>query len=126
MHRAKTTICRGGARRSGSWSGWLTRSSRAGADSRSRYPQILAAAGSVQTETGTVTAGNARTILVTVLKSVANDHPQQTLEQWLRGAEATLPSVAKQLYPALNQDDVQLPLLLDFAKHTFNPGPVRQ
>jgi hypothetical protein len=88
--------------------------------------QILSASQSTQTEKGTVTAGKARTILVTVLTSVADDHPQQTLEQWLQGAEATLPSVAKELFPAVKQDDVQLPLLLDFAKHNSNPGVVQQ
>ena len=88
--------------------------------------QILSASQSTQTEKGTVTAGKARTILVTVLTSVAHDHPQQTLEQWLQGAEATLPSVAKELFPAVRQDDVQLPLLLDFAKHNSNPGVVQR
>jgi hypothetical protein len=88
--------------------------------------QILSASQSTQTEKGTVTAGKARTILVTVLTSVAHDHPQQTLEQWLQGAEATLPSVAKELFPAVKQDDVQLALLLDFAKHNSNPGVVQR
>ena len=38
----------------------------------------------------------------------------------------TLPSVAKELFPAVKQDDVQLPLLLDFAKHNSNPGVVQR
>jgi hypothetical protein len=64
----------------------------------------------------TVTAGEARTILVNVLKAVASTQPKQTLEQWLEGVETRLPSVAKQLYPKLNENEIQSPLLLDFAK----------
>jgi hypothetical protein len=88
--------------------------------------EILSASQSTQTEKGTVSAGKARTILVTALTSVAYDNPQQTLEQWLQGVEATLPLVAKRLYPAVKQDDVQIPLLLDFVKHNSNPGVAQQ
>jgi hypothetical protein len=80
--------------------------------------QILSASQSTETEKGTVTAGQARTILVDVLKSVASDHSQHTLRQWLQETETALPSVTAKLYPALGEDDIQLPLLLDFAKKT--------
>jgi hypothetical protein len=88
--------------------------------------QILSASQSAQTEKGAVTAGQARTILVDVLKSIASDHSQQTLEQWLQGIETALPSVAAKLYPALGEDDVQLPLLLDFVKKTARKPTVEE
>jgi WD40 repeat protein len=88
--------------------------------------QILSASQSTQTEKGTVTGGEARTILVNVLKDIASAQPQQTLEQWMKGVETTLPSVAKQLYPKLNENDVQSPLLLDFTKKTARAAETQQ
>jgi hypothetical protein len=34
----------------------------------------------------------------------------------MQGVEHQLPIIAKQLYPGLSKEDVQTPLLLDFAK----------
>jgi WD40 repeat protein len=78
---------------------------------------ILSASQPAQTEQGGwVSGGEGRTLLVDALEDIAKGNPQQTLEQWLQGTEQQLPQVAKQLYPALKEDDVQIPLLLDFAQ----------
>ncbi len=81
--------------------------------------QILSASQPAQTEQGEwVTGGEGRTLLVDALETVAKANPQQTLEQWLEGTEQQLPITAKRLYPALKEEDVQLPVLLDFTKNT--------
>jgi len=81
--------------------------------------QILSASQPAQTEQGEwVTGGEGRTLLVDALEAVAQGNPKQTFEQWLQGTEQQLPKLAKQLYPTLKEEEVQLPLLLDFAKKT--------
>jgi WD40 repeat protein len=78
---------------------------------------ILSASQPAQTEQGEwVSGGEGRTLLVDALEDIAKGNPQQTLEQWLQGTEQQLPIAAKQLYPALRKEDVQLPVLLDFSK----------
>jgi hypothetical protein len=80
--------------------------------------QILSASQPAQTERGEwVTGGEGRTLLVEALETVAQQNPGQSLGQWLHGVEEQLPRTAQQLYPGLKEEDVQLPLLLDFAKN---------
>ena len=79
--------------------------------------QILSASQPAQTEKGEwVTGGDGRTLLVDALETVARAHPEQSTEQWIRGIEQQLPAMARQLYPALTKEDVQVPVLLDFAR----------
>jgi WD40 repeat protein len=79
--------------------------------------QILSASQPAQSEKGEwVTGGEGRTLLVDALEAVAKENPQQGLEQWLHGVEEQLPRTFKQLYPGLKDEDVQVPVLLDFAK----------
>jgi WD40 repeat protein len=83
---------------------------------------ILSASQPAQTEKGEwVTGGEGRTLLVDALETVAKTNPQHTLQQWLHDTEQQLPLTARQLYPAIKTDDVQLPVLLDFAKKSRNP-----
>jgi hypothetical protein len=63
-----------------------------------------------------VTGGEGRTLLVDALEKAAEANPQHKLEQWLHDAEQQLPIIAKKLYPSLNDDSVQTPVLLDFAR----------
>jgi WD40 repeat protein/tetratricopeptide (TPR) repeat protein len=80
---------------------------------------ILSSSQPAQTEQGEwVSGGEGHTLLVDALENVATGNPQETLEQWLQGTEQQLPITAKRLYPALKEESVQLPLLLDFAKKT--------
>jgi WD40 repeat protein len=80
---------------------------------------ILSASQPAQIEQGEwVSGGEGRTLLVDALESVAEGNPQQTLEQWLQDSEQQLPKTAKQLYPMLKGEGVQLPVLLDFRKGT--------
>lgn len=79
--------------------------------------QILSASQPAQTERGEwVTGGEGRTLLVDALESVAKANPAHTLEEWLHDAEQQLPVTAQQLYPALKEDEVQVPMLLDFVR----------
>jgi len=81
--------------------------------------QILTASQPAQTAQGEwVTGGEGRTLLEDALEAVAQANPQATVQQWLHDAEQQLPVIAKQLYPALKEEDVQLPVLLDFARKT--------
>lgn len=78
--------------------------------------QILSASQPAQTARGEfVTSGEGRTLLVDALETVAKDNPQHTLDQWLQDAEKQLPSVARRLYPALKEKDVQRPMVLPCA-----------
>lgn len=88
--------------------------------------QILSASQPAQTERGEwISGGEGRTLLVDALEAVAKQNPQQSVEQWLHGVEEKLPQTFKQMYPGLKDEDVQLPVLLDFAKkmRTSQPAP---
>ncbi len=77
--------------------------------------RLLSASQPTQTELGVwVSGGEGGTLLVEALETVAHANPQQTLAEWLKGAERQLPITMKQLYPEVREDDLQLPLLLDF------------
>lgn len=61
-----------------------------------------------------MSGGEGKTLLIEALEAVATSNPQQTLQQWLTNVEQQFPLIAKQLYPALRDEDDQMPLLLDF------------
>ena len=87
---------------------------------------ILAASQPSQTEKGEwVTGGEGRTLLVDALEEVANAKPQDSLQKWLHDIEETVPTLARKLYPALKAQEVQVPLLLDFAKASPSPLTAR-
>ena len=78
--------------------------------------RILYAAQPAQTEQGGwLGAGEGRTLLVEALETVAQANPNQSLVEWLKGTERELPIRMRQLYPRINEGDVQRPELLDFA-----------
>jgi WD40 repeat protein len=84
--------------------------------------QILSASQPASTEQGQwITGGKGMTLLADTLQTVAEANPQRSLEQWLQDVEDQLPNVTRMLYPSLREEDVQLPLLLDFAKATIDP-----
>ena len=71
--------------------------------------QILSASQPTQTAQGEwVSGGEGRTLLLDALETVAQANPQSTLEQWLQGTEEQLPVTAKQLYPTLKDEELQL------------------
>lgn len=76
---------------------------------------VLSSSQPTQTELGLwITGGEGRTLLMEALETVARTKPLQTLGEWLKGAELQLPITMKQLYPEVREDNLQLPLLLDF------------
>jgi WD40 repeat protein len=82
---------------------------------------ILSASQRAQTEKGEwVSGGGGRTLLVDALKTVAQMNPQHTVQQWLHDAQQQLPMTAKHLYPTLKEEEVPLPVLLDFAGRISN------
>lgn len=77
--------------------------------------RLLSASQPAQTELGVwVAGGEGRTLLVEALELIARMNPQQTLAQWLSGTERQLPATMKQLYAEIGEENLQLPLLLDF------------
>jgi WD40 repeat protein len=81
--------------------------------------QILSASQPAQTEQGEwVSGGEGRTLLVDALETVAATNPQHTLDEWLHDTEHQLPVIARQLYPSMKDENLQLPVLLDFARKT--------
>ena len=50
--------------------------------------------------------------------SFSSIFPVGTISAWLRTAERLLPQRARQLYPTLNEDDLQWPELMDFRRET--------
>jgi hypothetical protein len=86
--------------------------------------EILTASQPAQTELGEwVTGGEGRTLLVDTFETVIQANPRAGLEGWLRDTEQQLPTTVKNLYPQLNDETVQRPVLLDFAPK--GPASVR-
>jgi len=81
--------------------------------------EILSASQPAQTEKGEwVSGGEGHTLLVDALENLAGANPDESLQQWLEAMELQIPLTAAKLYPTLIDEDVQTPLLLDFAKVT--------
>jgi WD40 repeat protein len=79
--------------------------------------RILCASQPAQTEQGDwIGGGEGRTLLVEALDTVAQANPSQRLAEWLKGTERQLPIRMRELYPQINEADVQLPALLDFVR----------
>ena len=71
--------------------------------------RIFAATQPDKVARGTAIEGPA-TLLIEALKAAATPTTGQGISAWLRTAERMLP----QLYPTLNEDDLQWPELMDF------------
>jgi hypothetical protein len=87
--------------------------------------QILSASQPTQTAHGEwITGGEGRTLLVDALeKTAAGDSSKPDVGRWLRDTEQQLPVIARQLYPALKEGEIQLPVLLDFARRGTGSRP---
>jgi hypothetical protein len=87
--------------------------------------QILSASQPTQTAHGEwITGGEGRTLLVDALeKAAATERSKPDVGQWLHDTEEQLPVIARQLYPALKEDEIQLPVLLDFARRGTGSRP---
>jgi len=77
---------------------------------------ILAAAQPNQPALGTLRVGTGRSLLADALIESPLNVRTQTLAAFLSAAVAHVPARYKLLFPDVNDDDVQLPLLLDFTK----------
>ena len=69
-----------------------------------------------------MTAGNGRTLLIDALETAAETNPESSLVGWIHEAERELPKIARQLYPAMKETEVQIPLLLDFSRELEEPN----
>jgi hypothetical protein len=84
--------------------------------------EILSASLPAQTEKGEwLSGGEGRTLLVDALEVLAQADPDETLQEWLEDMEQQIPLTVRHLYPTLPDEDIQTPLLLDFAKVTPKP-----
>jgi len=75
--------------------------------------RIFAATQPDKVARGTAVQGPA-TLLIEALNTAAAPTAGQGISAWLRTAERILPQRARQLYPTLNEDDLQWPELIDF------------
>src|SRR5207237_3254783 len=77
--------------------------------------RIFAATQPEKVARGTAVQGPA-TLLIEALNTAATSTVGQAIGAWLRTAEGMLPHRARQLYPTLNEDDLQWPELMDFRR----------
>jgi hypothetical protein len=82
---------------------------------------LLAAAQAAQTVPGDLNVGT--TFLAEALKTVSQDHPERSVTDWLREVNQELPALEKQGETGF--DEVQTPVLLDFAdpEHSNSASP---
>jgi WD40 repeat protein len=80
--------------------------------------RILCAAQAEQTEQGDWIDGKGSTLLVQSLETMAKTRPEETLGNWLRAVREQLPVLMSRLYPNLTEDEIQIPLLMDFAERS--------
>ena len=81
---------------------------------------LLSASQPTQTELGVyLTEGGGRTLLVDALDQVARTSPTQTLQQWIASTESQLPLTMTRLFPHMDEDGLQSPVLLDFSGSTI-------
>ncbi|SRR5229473_3658111 len=71
-----------------------------------------------KTARATLVQGLGHSLLVEALLQEAKAHPQESLREWLHDTERQVPVLTHQLYPELNDTDVQLPELFDFSVGT--------
>lgn len=80
---------------------------------------IFTASQSTQTaQGGWLGSDEGRTLLVETLQALAKANTEETIVDWLHEAQQRLPEIAMKLYPNLKQNDLQVPLLLDFSRET--------
>ena len=79
--------------------------------------RIFAATQPDKVARGTAVQGPA-TLLIEALNTAAAPTAGQGISAWLRTAERMLPQRARQLYPTLNEDDLQWPELMDFRRES--------
>jgi WD40 repeat protein len=77
---------------------------------------ILTAAQPDKTALATLRIGAGRSLLSDALINSSNPVRGQALSEWLMKGEILVPDQYKKLYPEVKEEDVQLPLLLDFSK----------
>ena len=82
--------------------------------------RIFAATQPEKVARGTAVQGPA-TLLIEALNTAATPTASQGISAWLQAAERMLPQRARQLYPALNEDDLQWPELMDFRRERTAP-----
>jgi hypothetical protein len=83
--------------------------------------RIFAATQPDKVARGTAVQGPA-TLLIEALNTAAATTEGQGIRSWLRTAERMLPQRARQLYPTLNEDDLQWPELMDFRQEPATVG----
>lgn len=69
--------------------------------------------------------GEGHSMLVEALLRVSKEHDQQSLAEWLRFIKSEIPVLTRQLYPELDETQVQIPELFDFAvaeRHRVKSG----
>jgi hypothetical protein len=77
--------------------------------------QIFAATQPDKVARGTAVKGDA-TLLIEALDTATKTTVGQSISDWLQTAKRILPERAHQLYPLLNEDDLQWPELMDFRR----------
>jgi hypothetical protein len=76
---------------------------------------ILTAAQPDKKALSALRVGDGRSLLADVLLGALSLNPRQSLPAYLREAEARVPEQYRVLYPSVQEEDVQAPVLLDFA-----------
>ena len=80
---------------------------------------IVSASQPAQTEKGQwVAGGQGLTLLVDALETAAKANPDKSFLEWLHETKQQLPLLTSQLYPAMKEADIQIPVLLDFTNET--------
>lgn len=76
---------------------------------------ILTATQPDKTAVGALREGIQGTLLSSALIWLSATNPWQSLEEWLKDAERVVREQYRKLYPGVKEEDIQLPVLLDFA-----------
>ena len=76
--------------------------------------RILSAAQPDKTARATLLHELGHSLLVEALLRAAEAHPQESVAEWLHDTERLVPVLTHELYPELNDTDVQFPALFDF------------
>lgn len=76
---------------------------------------ILAASQPDKMALATLQKNIGRSLLSHALLSSHVKGSERSLTGWLKGAEKRVPELYRELFPSANEDEAQLPLLLDFS-----------
>jgi hypothetical protein len=77
---------------------------------------IFAASQAAQIARGS--GGTGQTLLIDALETANEVNPEGSIMEWIHTAEEELPKRTKEVYPALKEYEMQVPLLLDFSQET--------